>query len=145
MIETVKSIFKYYIAYFIFTSILSFIIAYFFIAPYMGNDKALGLNNENTYILLKSENIKIKDESVNEYINERLSYYNKYLENEKIRVDRLLENKRILLKNGIAFEQHKDIDCSINFFIEKALILGKTDLVKEYTNLRKKEMPECIY
>ena len=57
MIETVKSIFKYYIAYFIFTSILSFIIAYFFIAPYMGNDKALGLNNENTYILLKSENI----------------------------------------------------------------------------------------
>ena len=61
MIETVKSIFKYYIAYFIFTSILSFIIAYFFIAPYMGNDKALGLNKENTYILLKSENIKIKD------------------------------------------------------------------------------------
>ena len=111
----------------------------------MGNDKALGLNNENTYILLKSENIKIKDESVNEYINERLSYYNKYLENEKIRVDRLLENKRTLLKNGIAFEQHKDIDCSINFFIEKALILGKTDLVKEYINLRKKEMPECIY
>ncbi len=54
MIETLKSIFKYYIAYFIFTSILSFIIAYFFIAPYMGNDKALGLNNENTYILLKS-------------------------------------------------------------------------------------------
>ena len=42
-------------------------------------------------------------------------------------------------------EQHKDIDCSINFFIEKALILGKTDLVNEYTNLRKKEMPECIY
>ena len=83
MIETVKSIFKYYIAYFIFASILSFIIAYFFIAPYMGNDKALGLK--------------------------------------------------------------KDIDCSINFFIEKALILGKTDLVKEYINLRKKEMPECIY
>ena len=132
MIETVKSIFKYYIAY-------------FFIAPYMGNDKALGLNNENTYILLKSENIKIKDESVNEYINERLSYYNKYLENEKIRVDSLLENKRTLLKNGITFEQHKDIDCSINFFIEKARILGKTNLVKEYTNLRKKEMPECIY
>ena len=94
MIETVKSIFKYYIAYFIFASILSFIIAYFFITPYMGNDKALGLNNENTYILLKSENIKIKDESVNEYIDERLSYYNKYLENEKIKVDRLLENKR---------------------------------------------------
>ncbi len=39
----------------------------------------------------------------------------------------------------------KDIDCSINFFIEKARILGKTNLVKEYTNLRKKEMPECIY
>ena len=145
MIETVKSIFKYYISYFIFASILSFIIAYFFIAPYMGNDKAFGLNNENTYILLKSENIKIKDESVNEYINERLSYYNKYLENEKIKVDRLLENKRTLLKNGIAFEQHKDIDCSINFFIEKARILGKNNLVKEYTNLRKKEMPECIY
>lgn len=68
-----------------------------------------------------------------------------FAENEKIRVDSLLENKRILLKNGIAFEQHKDIDCSINFFIEKARILGKNNLVKEYTNLRKKEMPECIY
>ena len=40
---------------------------------------------------------------------------------------------------------HKDSDCSIKFFIEKAKILERTDLVKEYTTLIKNEMPECIF
>ncbi len=145
MIETIINILKYYIVYFIFSSTLSFLIAYLIVAPYLANDKAIRITNENTYILLNSENLKIKDENVKNYINERLSYYYKYLENEKIRIDSLLEHKRTLLKNGIPFNKEKDIDCSINFFIEEAATLVKIDLVKEYINIRNKEMPECLY
>ncbi|MCT7566715.1 hypothetical protein N5T96_10230 [Aliarcobacter butzleri] len=117
--------------------------AYFYFSPYLSNDKPIALNDSNTYILLKKENIKIKDENVVNYIDEKLSYYNKYVEKQKVEVDETLEKKRVLLKSGIAFDIHKDSDCAIIYFIKNANILGKTEWVKEYSKLQKKEMPEC--
>ncbi|WP_323593048.1 hypothetical protein [Aliarcobacter butzleri] len=141
--ELIKSVFKYYFIYFIFMFSSFFCLAYFYFSPYLANDKPIALNDSNTYILLKKENIKIKDENVVNYIDEKLSYYNKYVEKQKVEVDETLEKKRVLLKSGIAFDIHKDSDCSIIYFIKNANILGKTEWVKEYTKLQKKEMPEC--
>ncbi|WP_152057077.1 hypothetical protein [Aliarcobacter butzleri] len=143
MMELIKSVFKYYFIYFIFMFTSFFCLAYFYFSPYLSNDKPIALNDSNTYILLKKENIKIKDENVVNYIDEKLSYYNKYVEKQKVEVDETLEKKRVLLKSGIAFDIHKDSDCSIIYFIKNANILGKTEWVKEYTKLQKKEMPEC--
>ncbi|MCT7625048.1 hypothetical protein N5U56_00665 [Aliarcobacter butzleri] len=143
MMELIKSVFKYYFIYFIFMFSSFFCLAYFYFSPYLANDKPIALNDSNTYILLKKENIKIKDENVVNYIDEKLSYYNKYVEKQKVEVDETLEKKRVLLKSGIAFDIHKDSDCSIIYFIKNANILGKTEWVKEYTKLQKKEMPEC--
>lgn len=141
--DIIKSVFKYYLIYFIFMFTIFFCFAYFYVATYIANDKSLALNEDNTYILLKKENINIKDENVVSYIDERLSYYNKYLEKQKAEVDESLEKKRVLLKSGITFDIHRDSDCTISYFIKKANILGKTEWVKEYSKLQKKEMPEC--
>lgn len=143
MTETIKSVFKYYFLYFIFMFILSFCFTYFYFSPYLQNDRPIALNDSNTYILLKNENLNIKDKEVVDYIDERLSYYNKYLDKQKILVDETLEKKRVLLKSGITFDIHKDSDCSITYFIKNAEILGKKELVKEYSILQQKQMPEC--
>ena len=66
-----------------------------------------------------------------------------FLEKQKVEVDETLEKKRVLVKSGISFDIHKDSDCSIIYFIKNANILDKTEWVKEYTKLQKKEMPEC--
>lgn len=143
MTETIKSVFKYYFLYFIFMFILSFCFTYFYFSPYLQNDRPIALNDSNTYILLKNENLNIKDKEVVDYIDERLSYYNKYLDKQKVLVDETLEKKRVLLKSGIAFDIHKDSDCAITYFIKNAEILGKKELVKEYSILQQKQMPEC--
>lgn len=143
MMELIKSVFKYYFIYFIFMFTSFFCLAYFYFSPYLANDKPISLNDSNTYILLKKENITIKDENVVSYIDEKLSYYNKYLENQKVEIDEILEKKRVLLKSGIAFDIHRDSNCAIIYFIKNANILGKTEWVKEYSRLQKKEMPEC--
>ena len=143
MMELVLRIFKYYVIYFLFMFTLFFCIAYFYFSPYFADKKPIALNDSNTYILLKKENIKIKDENVVNYIDEKLSYYNKYVEKQKVEVDETLEKKRVLVKSGISFDIHKDSDCSIIYFIKYANILGKTEFVKEYSRLQKKEMPEC--
>lgn len=142
--EMIKKVFKYYIVYFIFMFTIFFCLAYFYFMPFIVNDKAIMLGENNTYTLLKKENIHINDETAKNYIEQRLSYYYKYLDKEKIKIDDTLEKKRILVKNGLASEYSQNSECSINYFIEKADILGEDDLVKEYTKLRKKEMPECI-
>ena len=143
MMELVLRIFKYYVIYFLFMFTLFFCIAYFYFSPYFADKKPIALNDSNTYILLKKENIKIKDENVVNYIDEKLSYYNKYVEKQKVEVDETLEKKRVLVKSGISFDIHKDSDCSIIYFIKYANILDKTEFVKEYSRLQKKEMPEC--
>ena len=143
MMELVLRIFKYYVIYFLFMFTLFFCIAYFYFSPYFANNKPIALNDSNTYILLKNENINIQDKDVVNYIDEKLSYYNAYLEKEKVLVDQTLEKKRVLLKNGIAFDINQDSDCSIIYFIKNANILGKTQLAKEYSKLQQKEMPEC--
>ena len=143
MMELVLRIFKYYVIYFLFMFTLFFCIAYFYFSPYFADKKPIALNDSNTYILLKKEKIKIKDENVVNYIDEKLSYYNKYVEKQKVEVDETLEKKRVLVKSGISFDIHKDSDCSIIYFIKNANILDKTEWVKEYTKLQKKEMPEC--
>ena len=143
MMEVIKSVFKYYFIYFIFMFTLSFCFAYFYFSPYLKNDRPIALNDSNTYILLKKENINIKDKEVVDYIDERLSYYNKYLDKQKVLVDETLEKKRVLFKSGIAFDIHKDSDCAITYFIKNAEILGKKELVKEYSILQQKQMPEC--
>ncbi len=143
MMELVLRIFKYYVIYFLFMFTLFFCIAYFYFSPYFANNKPIALNDSNTYILLKNENINIQDKDVVNYIDEKLSYYNAYLEKEKVLVDYTLEKKRVLLKNGIAFDINQDSDCSIIYFIKNANILGKTQLAKEYSKLQQKEMPEC--
>ncbi len=145
MMDLIKSVFKYYFIYFIFMFTSFFCLAYFYFSPYLANDKPILISENNTYILLKKENITIKDENVLNYIDEKLSYYNKYVENQKVEVDETLEKKRVLLKSGIAFDIHKDSDCSIIYFIKNANILGKIEWVQEYTRLQKKEMPECNY
>lgn len=143
MMELVLRIFKYYVIYFLFMFTLFFCIAYFYFSPYFANNKPIALNDSNTYILLKNENINIQDKDVVNYIDEKLSYYNAYLEKQKVLVDQTLEKKRVLLKNGIAFDISQDSDCSIIYFIKNANILGKTQLAKEYSKLQQKEMPEC--
>ena len=143
MMELVLRIFKYYVIYFLFMFTLFFCIAYFYFSPYFADKKPIALSDSNTYILLKNEKINIQDKDVVNYIDEKLSYYNAYLEKEKVLVDETLEKKRVLLKSGIAFDIHKDSDCSIIYFIKYANILDKTEWVKEYTKLQKKEMPEC--
>ncbi len=143
MMELVLRIFKYYVIYFLFMFTLFFCIAYFYFSPYFADKKPIALNYSNTYILLKNENINIQDKDVVNYIDEKLSYYNAYLEKEKVLVDQTLEKKRVLLKNGIAFDINQDSDCSIIYFIKNANILGKTQLAKEYSKLQQKEMPEC--
>ncbi len=143
MMELVLRIFKYYVIYFLFMFTLFFCIAYFYFSPYFADKKPIALSDSNTYILLKNEKINIQDKDVVNYIDEKLSYYNAYLEKEKVLVDETLEKKRVLLKSGIAFDIHKDSDCSIIYFIKYANILGKTEFVKEYSRLQKKEMPEC--
>ena len=143
MMELVLRIFKYYVIYFLFMFTLFFCIAYFYFSPYFADKKPIALNDSNTYILLKKENIKIKDENVVNYIDEKLSYYNKYVEKQKVKVDETLEKKRVLVKSGISFDIHKDSDCSIIYFIKYANILDKTEWVKEYKKKKKKEMPEC--
>ena len=143
MMELVLRIFKYYVIYFLFMFTLFFCIAYFYFSPYFANKKPIALNDSNTYILLKNEKINIQDKEVVNYIDEKLSYYNAYLEKEKVLVDETLEKKKVLLKSGIAFDIYKDKNCSIIHFIKHANILGKTEFVKEYSRLQKKEMPEC--
>mgnify|MGYP000939394775 CR=1 FL=1 len=93
MTETIKSVFKYYFLYFIFMFILSFCFTYFYFSPYLQNDRPIALNDSNTYILLKNENLNILDKEVVDYIDERLSYYNKYLDKQKVLVDETLEKK----------------------------------------------------
>ena len=143
MMELVLRIFKYYVIYFLFMFTLFFCIAYFYFSPYFADKKPIALSDSNTYILLKNEKINIQDKDVVNYIDEKLSYYNAYLEKEKVLVDQTLEKKRVLLKNGIAFDINQDSDCSIIYFIKNANILGKTQLAKEYSKLQQKEMPEC--
>lgn len=143
MMELIKSVFKYYFIYFIFMFTSFFCLAYFYFSPYFANEKPIALSDSNTYILLKKENIKIKDENVVSYIDEKLSYYNKYLENQKVEIDEILEKKRVLLKSDIAFDIYRDKNCAIIYFIKNANILGKTEWVKEYSRLQKIEMPEC--
>ncbi len=143
MIELILKFSKYYVVYFLFMFTLFFCIAYFYFSPYFANKKPIALNDSNTYILLKKENINIQDKEVVNYIDEKLSYYNIYLEKEKVLVDETIEKKKVLLKSGITFDVHKDSDCSIIYFIKNAKILGKIELAKEYSKLQKKEMPEC--
>ena len=97
MMELVLRIFKYYVIYFLFMFTLFFCIAYFYFSPYFADKKPIALNDSNTYILLKKEKIKIKDENVVNYIDEKLSYYNKYVEKQKVEVDETLEKKRVLV------------------------------------------------
>lgn len=143
MMELIKSVFKYYFIYFIFMFSSFFCLAYFYFSPYFANEKPIALSENNTYILLKRENITIKDENVVSYIDEKLPYYNKYLEKQKVEIDEILEKKRVLLKSDIAFDIYRDKNCAIIYFIKNANILGETEWVKEYTRLQKKEMPEC--
>ena len=131
MIELILKFSKYYVVYFLFMFTLFFCIAYFYFSPYFANKKPIALNDSNTYIVLKKENINIQDKEVINYIDEKLSYYNIYLEKEKVLVDETIEKKKVLLKSGITFDVHKDSDCSIIYFIKNAKILGKIELAKE--------------
>ena len=59
MIELILKFSKYYVVYFLFMFTLFFCIAYFYFSPYFANKKPIALNDSNTYILLKKENINI--------------------------------------------------------------------------------------
>ena len=70
MIELILKFSKYYVVYFLFMFTLFFCIAYFYFSPYFANKKPIALNDSNTYILLKKENINIQDKEVVNYIND---------------------------------------------------------------------------
>lgn len=143
MMDIIIRVFKSYIIYFIVMFTIFFNLSYFYFLPYIEKNIGMGISKDNFYVLLKKENMNIKDENAKNSINEVILNYEYYIQKEKEKIDLAFEHKRTILKNGLVYENDIDICKKIKYFIKNCNVLEKYDLAKQYTKLQQIQMPEC--
>ncbi len=143
MMDIIIKVFKSYIIYFIVMFTIFFNLSYFYFLPYMEKNIGMGISKDNFYVLLKKENMNIKDENAKNSINEVILNYEYYIQKEKEKIDLAFEHKRTILKNGLVYENDINICKKIKYFIKNCNVLEKYDLAKQYTKLQQNQMTEC--
>ena len=141
MKEKIIPFFKGYFIYFVFMFIISFSATYFIFVPLI--NEIMGINENDFYIRLKKEKMDIKNQDIKNVLKEKISSYELRLDELKVKIDKELEYKKTVLKNGLKYTNESELCLHFKEFIKNSFILEKYQLSEKYSKMMQQELIQC--